>query len=225
MCGRFVRDSSIPEIADAFNVEEPPFDLPRSYNIAPSQEIAIILNDGKKIVSKCKWGFIPSWSKDPKIGYKMINARAETVAEKPSFRDAFKSKRALIPANGFYEWKREEKLRKPFYIFLKSGKPFGFAALYNTWISPEGKQVCTSTIITTDANQLLAPVHDRMPVIIYKEDEQLWLNPAATEKNVLVPLLRPYDSEEMNCHEVSALVNSPSRNSPDCIRPALQGEV
>jgi putative SOS response-associated peptidase YedK len=150
----------------------------------------------------------------------MINARAETVAEKPSFRTAFKAKRALIPANGFYEWKRDGKQKTPFYIFLKSGKPFGFAGLYNIWTSPEGNQLCTSTILTTDANQLLAQVHDRMPVIIHKKDEDLWLDPATSNKNVLLPLLRPYEAGEMSCHEVSALVNSPSRNSPDCIEPA-----
>jgi putative SOS response-associated peptidase YedK len=218
MCGRFVRYSSIHDIVKEFNAEEPGFDLPSSYNIAPSQDIAVVLNDGKKRLALCKWGYIPSWSKDPAIGNKMINARAESVADKPSFKNAFKSKRVLVAADGFYEWQKAGKTRIPVYIYLKTGKPFGFAGLLSVWTSPEGKQIYTCTIITTDANKLLEPIHDRMPVIIYKEDEDLWLDQASHDRDKLTPLLRPYEPEEMDYYAVSTLVNSPSHDSPDCIK-------
>ena len=166
----------------------------------------------------CKWGLIPSWAKDPKIGYKMINARAETVAEKQSFRSSFKKHRVLIPANGFYEWKKEGKSKIPFYISLKSGAPFGFAGLLSEWISPEKKQICTCTIITTGANDLLQNIHDRMPVIIKKEEEDMWLH-NEEDRNVLQALLKPYPSDEMDYYAVSTMVNSPANNSPECIKP------
>jgi putative SOS response-associated peptidase YedK len=219
MCGRFVRYSSLQEIVKEFDIEEPSFDVPPSYNIAPSHSVAIIMNDSHRKIALCKWGFIPSWSKDPATGYKMINARAESVAEKPSFSRAFKSKRVLIAANGFYEWKKEGKTKSPYYIGLKSGMLFGFAGLYNMWKSPEGNDICTCTIITTDANSALEPIHNRMPVIIRKEDESAWLDPENKNKDVLLNLLKPYDSGALMCYEVSQLVNSPSNNSPGCVKP------
>jgi putative SOS response-associated peptidase YedK len=202
-----------------FDVEEPTFDLAPSYNIAPSQEIAIVINDGKRRLALCTWGYIPSWSKDPKIGNKMINARAESIVEKTSFKDAFTSKRILVAADGFYEWQKQGKNKIPVYIHLKTEKPFGLAGLFSQWTSPEGKQICTCTIITTKANRLLEPVHDRMPVIIHKEDESAWLNRENRDKDMLLDLLKPYDSGAMRYYEVSHLVNSPSNNSPKCVRP------
>ena len=221
MCGRFVRYSSIHEIIKEFGVSGPSFDLKSNYNIAPSQEIAIVINDREKRLALCKWGFIPSWSKDPKIGYKMINARAESVAEKPSFKGAFKSKRILIPADGFYEWQKKGKTKTPVYIRLKSGKPFGFAGLFNIWTSRDGTQICTCTIITTEANNLLEPVHNRMPVIIGKGNHDQWLNPDNNSEKLKV-LLKPFKSEDMDYYGVSTLVNSPSHNSSDCIKPTLE---
>ncbi|KUG24255.1 hypothetical protein ASZ90_005975 [hydrocarbon metagenome] len=141
---------------------------------------------------------IPSWSKDPSIANKLINARAETVNKKPSFKDAFKRKRCLIIADGFYEWKREGKTKTPLYFYLKSNLPFGFAGLYETWISPEKKEIKTCVIITTVANDLIAPVHDRMPVILSGEQENVWLESDASKISDLLPLLRPYPAEEMN---------------------------
>ena len=217
MCGRFVRNCSIADIAEEFGAEEPPFDLPPSYNVAPGQTIPVITRNGKKKVVSCKWGFIPSWAKDPKTGYRMINARAETVALKPAFRSAYKNARALIPASGFYEWKKEGSEKAPFYIRLKSRDPFGFAGLYTLWRSAGGEQICTCTIITTDANQLLVPVHNRMPVIIRKEDEDLWLDPPDTSSDLHL-LLKPYEPDDMECYSVSRLVNSPANNSPECIK-------
>ena len=218
MCGRFVRYSSIHELAVEFSADEPPFDLPPSYNVAPSQDVLIITNHGEKRFSSCRWGFLPSWAKDPKIGYRMINARAETVADKPSFRGAFMSKRILVAADGFYEWQKKGAAKTPFFIGLKSGRPFGFAGLLNVWVSPEGKQICTCTVLTTEANSLVEPVHDRMPVIIRKEDEDIWLDPSLQDKARLASLLRPYAPDTMDCYEVSEFVNSPSHNSPECIK-------
>ncbi|MEE9523768.1 MAG: SOS response-associated peptidase, partial [Thermodesulfovibrionales bacterium] len=189
MCGRFVRNSSIPEIAKEFDADEPPFEMETSYNVAPTQNIVIVINDGENKLVQCKWGFIPSWAKDDKMAHKMINARGETVSDKPAFRSAFKKQRCLVVADGFYEWKKEGKSRIPVYIRLRSRKPFGLAGLYSVWHSPEGKDICTSTIITTDSNKLVAPVHNRMPVIIREEARDLWLDPEDSEKGKLLPLL------------------------------------
>jgi len=219
MCGRFVRTVSIEDIADEFEVNKPSFDLSPSYNIAPSQDIAIIINNNKKCIALCRWGLVPSWAKDPAIGHKMINARSESISEKPSFKYSFKHHRVLIPASGFYEWKREGKTKKPYYIRLKSRACFGFAGLVSYWKSPEGEQICTGCIITTNANDLIQPVHDRMPVIIRKEDEDKWLNREEQDRDALQSLLRPYPSDEMNFYTVSPMVNSPASNSPECIKP------
>ena len=148
----------------------------------------------------------------------MINARAESVADKPAFKRAFSKQRCLIVANGFYEWRKEGKSRIPVYVHLKSRKAFGFAGLYNEWTSPEGKQICTTTIITTDANAMLEPVHNRMPAIIPKDKETIWLDTSIQDKEVLFPLIHPYPSEDMELIEVSTIVNSPSNDSPECIK-------
>jgi putative SOS response-associated peptidase YedK len=219
VCGRFVRYISIPEIADEFDAVDMNLDLGPSYNIPPGQDIIMIVKNGRNRIIPCKWGFIPSWTDDPSMGYKMINARAESVAEKASFRDAFKRQRCLIPANGFYDWRKEGKARVPVYVRLKSRQVFGFAGLYNEWTSPEGKQICTTTIITTGANSLLAPVHDRMPAIIPREKESLWLDSSIHDREILLTLLKPYPSEDMEFREVSRTVNSPGNDSPECIKP------
>ncbi len=218
MCGRFVRYSSLQTIVKEFDLEEPSFDLSPGYNIAPSQNIAVVLQDRRKGLLLCKWGYIPSWSKDPSVGSRMINARSESVADKPSFRHAFRSRRVLVPADGFYEWQKKGEDKVPLFIRLKSGKPFGFAGLISFWTSPEGNQICTCTIVTTGANKLLEKIHDRMPVIIRKEDRDTWLDPSMQERETLMPLMTPYAPEEMEFYHVSTLVNSPSNNSRECIR-------
>jgi len=218
MCGRFVRYSSVHELVKEFNADGTGLDLSPGYNIAPGHEVAIVINDRKKRLALCRWGFVPSWSKNLSIGNRMINARAESVAGKPSFRHAFRSKRVLVPADGFYEWQKKDKLKFPVYIHLKSRRPFGLAGLMSLWKSPEGTLVCTCTIITTSANKLLEEIHDRMPVIIHKADEDLWLNPENQDRDKLLSLLKPYGPEEMDYYGVSTLVNSPSHNSPDCIK-------
>jgi len=218
MCGRFELHSAFEIIAKIFGLEGKAFMMPAGYNISPGRDIAIVVNDGgAKKLSTCRWGFVPSWSKELNDGYKMINARAETVAEKPSFRQAFGRHRCIVVADGFYEWKSEGGRKRPFYIHQRDGKPFGMAGLYNTWTSPEGNQVCTTTIITTEANEAVRPIHDRMPVIMQPSAYDLWLDPAVHEKEKLLPMLKPYPDKELELYEVSTKVNSPKNDSNENI--------
>lgn len=219
MPGRFVRKSTIEVIAQEFEVKKVTSDLNPSYNIAPGDNIAAIINDGTNRLIQFRWGLIPSWAKDSSIGNKMINARAETLNEKPSFRTAFKKRRCLIVADGFYEWRKEGKGKTPLYFHLKSNRPFGLAGLYDIWTSPEGKQISTCTIITTEPNELMKPIHNQMAVIISKAQEALWLDPVIQDERLLLSVLKPYDSREMEAYDVSQIVNSPRNNSPECIKP------
>jgi putative SOS response-associated peptidase YedK len=219
MCGRFVRITPISVLALKFRAEKVFSDLTPSYNIAPTQEIVIINDEGARQLIQCKWGFIPSWAKDPSVGYTMINARSETVARKPAFRSAFKKQRCLVLADGFYEWRAEGKKKFPMYIRLKSGECFAFAGLYNVWTSTEGEQTCTCTIITTEANETVKPIHDRMPVILPRDKEGIWIDPTTEEKETLMGILKPYPSEEMVAYEVSTKVNYPSYNTSQNIEP------
>jgi putative SOS response-associated peptidase YedK len=219
MCGRFVRITPIPVIAKKFKAKQMFSDLAPSYNIAPSQEIVIINDEGARQIIQSTWGFVPSWAKEPSIGNKMINARSETVSEKPAFRSAFKKQRCLVIADGFYEWKTEGKRKFPMYIRLKSKEPFGFAGIYNVWKAPDGNQLCTCTIITTEANEAVKPIHDRMPVILPRDKGDIWINPAAEDKEALVGILKPYPSEAMEAYEVSTKVNFPQHNTSSNIRP------
>jgi putative SOS response-associated peptidase YedK len=180
------------------------------------------LNEEEKSVQLLRWGLIPSWAKDPAIGYKLINARAESIAEKPGFRTAFKKRRCLIPADGFYEWRLESdgRTKTPMRIRMKSKEPFTFAGLWETWKDPQEKEIRTFTIITTEPNEILQPIHNRMPVIMKPEDEEAWLDPRADPKH-LAKILSPYTEKEMEAYAVSQLVNSPKHDSPDCIEPAV----
>jgi putative SOS response-associated peptidase YedK len=220
MCGRFVLATPVPTIAKRFKVKQvvSPDPGPR-YNIAPTNEIVIVNTGSVRHLIPCRWGFLPVWAKDPAIGNTMINARAETVADKPAFRHALKKQRCLVIADGFYEWKKERGRKLPMYIRLTSGEPFGFAGLYNVWASPAGDEMCTCTIITTTANDLLKPIHDRMPVIIPERREDLWLDSAVQEKEELLPLLMPYDTGAMEAWEVSPRMNRPGYDSPENIQP------
>lgn len=220
MCGRFVRKANEEEIAEEFEVEPGDFQfkLEPRYNIAPGQQAAVVLFDGKRKVEGLQWGLIPFWAKDPNIGNKLINARSESLASKPSFRHLLKRKRCLIVADGFYEWRKEGSRKTPIYIRLKSRSPFGFAGLYNDWRSPEGKEIRTFTIITTSANRLLAPIHDRMPVILPKKAYQAWLGQGGKEGEVL-DLLQPFPEAEMETWRVSPAINSPKNDGPECIQP------
>jgi putative SOS response-associated peptidase YedK len=222
MCGRFEIHSTLEIIAKLFGIDPLGFDIKPNYNVAPSQDIAIVVREGNKnrLVS-CRWGFVCSWSKDMSQAFKMINARAETVAEKPSFREAFQKKRCLVVADGFYEWQKVGATKKPVYIHLRSGKPMGFAGLYNTWTSPEGEKICTSTIITTEANEILYPIHDRMPVITPEDKFETWLGPMERDKDTLKTILKPYPAEDLEIYEISSKVNSVKYNAPDVIEPVI----
>ena len=221
MCGRFVLVSPFTLIAERFRIRDGNGDLKPRYNIAPGQDIlAVVFEEGTRRLSRFRWGLIPSWADGPSTGNRMINARAETVAEKPSFRSAFNKRRCLIVADGFYEWRRQGKRKSPVYVSMKFQKPFGFAGLYEIWHSPEGREIRSCTIITTEANDLLRPVHDRMPVIMHKENEDDWLvDPAVHDKDRLLALLRPYPAGEMKVYDVSPRVNTPANDSPDNIKP------
>lgn len=204
MCGRFVLLTDLSVIVDAFAVEETTHPYHPSHNFAPGQHVATVIREDITRLVDTRWGLVPSWAKDPAIGYRMFNARAETVAEKPSFRSAFHKRRCLIPADGFYEWQKLGKVKIPFYFSLKSGRPFGFAGLHETWTSPEGETIHTCTIITTQPNGLIRSVHDRMPVILPKDKERAWIDPLNRNREMLLSLLKPYPADEMSMSEVDA---------------------
>ncbi len=221
MCGRFARSTDKEELQKRFGFDDPSGILlkPR-YNIAPSQmHPVVIVEHDHRVLKLMKWGLVPFWSKDEKIGYKMINARSEGIESKPSFRDPFKKRRCLVLSDGFYEWKKVDvKTKVPYFIRLKSGEPFAFAGLWDTW--DKGKEPLDSfTIITTENNELMEPIHNRMPVILHEKDEGLWLDPELKDPVKIIPLLKPYPSEEMELYAVSTVVNSPKNDVPDCIEP------
>jgi len=189
------------------------------YNIAPSQQVLTVLGAEERRGGFLRWGLIPSWAKDPSMGDRMINARAETVAEKPSFRRALQKRRCLVLADGFYEWRKEGKKKTPLYITLKSRAPFGFAGLWETWKSAEGAPIHSCTIITTTPNALMESIHNRMPVILPREAEAAWLDRSLEDPARLLPFLVPYSAENMDAYAVSSAVNSPRNDSPSCIEP------
>jgi len=220
VCGRFTLEISSETLKVIFGVS--PFEnIPPRYNIAPTQMVLVLRNDpdNNLQVSYMKWGLIPHWAKDASIGNHMINARVETVEDKPSFRSAFKHRRCIIPASGFYEWKKVGAKKQPYYITLKDGSPMMFAGLWDRWISPEGIAVESFTILTTSSNELVSPLHDRMPVILDMKDVDLWLDCHVTDPARLKSLLKPYQSESLQLSPVSNMVNSPKNDDPRCIEP------
>jgi putative SOS response-associated peptidase YedK len=221
MCGRFTLFAEYGDIIERFNIEQGISidEYEFSYNIAPSHSVLSVINDGtKNRMGFLRWGLIPPWANDEKIGYKMINARAETLTEKNSFRNAYKSKRCLVIADSFYEWKRtSDKSKTPMRIKLKSSDLFAMAGLWEHWKSPKGESIYSCTVITTKPNQLVSDIHDRMPVILKPEDERTWLNPSIKNTEILGNLLKPLPEEYMEAYEVSSLVNSPRNNSPNLI--------
>lgn len=178
----------------------------------------MIAENGKRKLEMLHWGLIPSWAKDPEVGNKMINARAETVAEKPSYRKAFKERRCLILADGFYEWQKTDSGKQPFYIRMEDESPFAFAGLWESW--QNGREIRSCTIITTSPNEVAAQVHNRMPVILHPEDYEMWLDPDFDEREPLTTLLKPFPAEAMEAYPVSRKVNRPANNDPEVIEPA-----
>lgn len=221
MCGRFTLTADTKKLAEAFAEFEPPEELVPRYNVAPSQPVAVAANNGRHKIEYFQWGLIPAWAKDPKIGYRMINARAETLAEKPSFRNAYKRRRCLVLSDGFYEWRKtpDAKTKTPMYIRLASGEPFAFAGLWESWQSKDASTILSCTIITTTPNELLAQIHNRMPVILPPATYSQWLDPAERNPDELSNLLKPYPAEQMAAYEVSTLVNNPRNDAPGCIEP------
>jgi len=219
MCGRFALYSDKVTLARHFEVDEPPDLLPR-YNIAPTQNIPIVREEGgNRRFALARWGLIPHWAQDKKIGYSMINARAETVASKPAFRNAFKHRRCLIPADGFFEWQviPGSKVKQPWFIVLRDRETMAFAGLWEQWRNPEGEQLESCSIIVTDANELMRPIHDRMPVILAPEDWDAWLESDGKDAQAKQSLLEPYPAEDMAARPVSAKVNSPRNDSVECV--------
>ena len=222
MCGRFLLSVEPADLEEAFPEFTYPSKFAPRYNVAPTQPVLVVPNDASNQADFFVWGLIPSWAKDPTIGSRLINARAETLAEKPSFRSAYKYHRCLIFANGFYEWQTQpgSKTKLPHLIRLKSGKPFAFAGLWEHWQSPDGSEVKSATIITTTPNELMATIHDRMPVILPHNAFEHWLNPQPLFPVDLKNLLVPYPTDEMEAYPVSTLVNSPANDRPEVMLPA-----
>ena len=221
MCGRFSLWLSLTELVDAFPDFTFPAEMPTRYNIAPTQDVAVVPNDGGNRVAFFRWGLVPFWAKSPSIGNRMINARAETVAEKPAFRAAYRRRRCLILADGFYEWRKEpgSKVKTPMYVQLASKQPFAFAGLWELW-RPDDTPVLSCTIITTTPNALLAPIHNRMPAILPPEAYARWLDAAEQKPGALSDLLRPYPADQMIAYAVSRVVNSPANDVSACVEPA-----
>ncbi len=248
MCGRFTLSASAEAIARLFEVDAAPAEsLGPRYNIAPTQPVlavraralatSTVTVDGDedappgddeavaRELAILRWGLIPSWAKDIGIGSRMINARSETAADKPAFRAAFKRRRCLVPADGFYEWRKMNGGKQPYHIHMADGGLFGIAGLWEQWESPEGEVIQSCTLLTTEANARVQPLHDRMPVILPPEDWPLWLDPEVEHAEILQPLLGPFDPEAMDAHPVSTYVNSPRNEGADCIEPVDLGDA
>lgn len=219
MCGRYSFAPDLKIVNEHYDITIKDGDLPPNYNCAPTQLLPVITNENPGQINLFRWGLIPFWAKDVAIGNKLINARSETITEKASFKNAFKRKRCLVPADAFYEWKTIDgkKGKIPYRIFLPGQAVFSMAGIWEQWKNPEGESVNSFTIITTSPNELMAEIHNRMPVILPKNMEQTWLN--STDEQALLSLLKPFPAAEMDAYRVSDLVNSPRNNSPGIIEP------
>ena len=217
MCGRYSLIADLGELARRFEFDGDWDAFDKRYNIAPTQEVLTVVSGERRRGGFMRWGLIPHWAKDPKIGSRMINARAETVAEKPAFRDALRRRRCLVLADGFYEWQRTGGTRRPMRIVMRSGEPFAFAGLWSVWRDPQGNRIPSCAIITTEANDLLRPIHDRMPVILPRDLEELWLDAGVDDPGALGSVLAPYQDDAMEVYEVSTLVNSAANDGPEVI--------
>ena len=224
MCGRYTLTAGQEELIRKFLLKQLAGDVEKvlrpRYNIAPSQQVVTVRlspESGERLAIPAVWGLVPSWTKDPKIGAGLINARSETAAEKPSFRAAFKQRRCLIPASGFYEWQRTGGYKQPYYFTMASGEPFAMAGLWELWRGSDGSEIESCAILTTEPNDVLAPVHNRMPVILEPDDFDLWLDPRKGIPADVQPLLKPYDPKQMICYPVSKRVNNTRHDGPELI--------
>ena len=222
MCGRYSLAADLEDIQRRFELFDSELTYSPRYNIAPTQPVLAVTNDEGGQPAYLRWGLIPSWAKSASVGNRLINARAETVAERPSFRTALSSRRCLVIADGFYEWQRVGNARRPMRVAMKSGEVFAFAGLWDSWRDPRGDIVRSCTIITTEPNELLRPIHNRMPVILPKELESLWLDDEVQDPFALADILSPYPAQAMQAYEVSSLVNRPSNEGPEVAIPGEQ---
>ena len=219
MCGRYSLILTIGELQNRFEFDGERLGYAPAYNIAPTHNVLTVVGGESRRGGYMRWGLIPSWAKDKSIGSRMINARAETVAEKPSFRNALRRRRCLVLADGFYEWQRVGKSKRPMRIVMRSGETFAFAGLWETWKDPEGTVIPSCTIITTTPNDLLRPIHNRMPVILPRDIEDFWLDESVDNPAALTSVLTPYPDDAMETYEVSSLVNSVANGGPEIIEP------
>ena len=219
MCGRYTLMADLGELARQYEFEGDIDAFDKRHNIAPSQEVLTVVGGETRRAGYMRWGLIPHWAKDPKIGRRMINARAETVAEKPAFRNALRRRRCLVLADGYYDWQRVpgSKIKRPMRIVLKTWETFAFAGLWETWRDPEGNRIASCTIITTTPNDLIRPIYSRMPVILTRDAEDLWLDQNVDDPAVLSSVLTPYPGDAMEVYEVSSLVNSVANDGPELI--------
>jgi len=220
MCGRFTRTENMQHLAELLGLPIPPPLAPR-YNIAPSQLVACVRTNPETTEREwveLQWGLVPSWAKEASIGHKLINARGETVAEKPSFRKAFTHRRCLVLADGFYEWKREGTTKQPYYIRMKDHRPFAFAGLWERWEKVD-PAIESCSLITIGSNAVMEPIHHRMPVILATTQYAEWLDASLQETERLNRLLRPFPPEEMEAYPVSLMVNNPRNDHPECVVP------
>ena len=219
MCGRYALYTETEQWLDSgiFWPLEEGFSWQPSYNLAPGRLAPVVVNLERPVVSGLRWGLVPPWAKDEKIGNRMINARAETAADKPSFRSAFRRRRCLVLADGFYEWRRHGRRKTPYFVCGRSGGLLCLAGLWESWKRPQGEPLRTFTILTVKPNSLLAPIHDRMPAILPADARERWLGPELAEPTSLAALLAPFPSDELQAYEVSTLVNYPANDSPQCV--------
>ncbi len=221
MCGRFQLSVKGRHISERFNIEVFDEFYKPNYNCAPSQKLPVITNEEPGRLSYFKWGLIPFWAKDPEIGFKMINARSESITEKPAFKNAFKKRRCLIPANGFYEWRKDAN-KTPFRIFLKSEELFAMAGIWEVWKDAEERPVHTFSILTTSPNKLMESIHNRMPVILPMESEEAWMK--ENDQTVLINMLKPFDENKMSAYSISKKINSPANNHKQLVIPVDEPE-
>jgi putative SOS response-associated peptidase YedK len=219
MCGRYSLTASLEELAQRFDFDSNRDDFEPRYNIAPTQQVLTVIGGDTRRAGYIRWGLIANWGKSGPSGRPLINARAETVAEKPTFRDSLRRRRCLILADGFYEWQTAGDAKRPMRVALRSGKPFAFAGLWSMSSDSEGNRISSCAIITTEANKVLKPIHHRMPVILSKEVEDLWLDTALDDTQTLTQFLEPYPDDALEAYEVSALVNSASNDLPEVATP------
>ena len=215
MCGRYSLIADLGELARRFEFEGDWLDFESSFNVAPTQQVLTVVGGDERRAGFMRWGLVPHWSKDMKIGSRMINARAETVAEKPSFRSSLRRRRCLVLADGFYEWQRNGEAKRPMRIVMRSGEPFAFAGIWSVWKDAEGNRIPTCAIITTTANDTLRPIHERMPVVLPRDSESFWLDPELEDPAAITSVLTPAANDAMEAFEVSSLVNKVANNRPE----------